>query len=226
VHRLFFQPKGFTLMEMLVVLAIISVLSALAIPALVSLMQARNLTQNIDQLSGMLEVARNEAITRDTYVWVGIQSMTANGNSGLQVAAVASIDGTGNNTGSSNLIGVAKVVMLENVMLCAWSSLKATTRALSTSYFSVPIAPLSLANNVNGISFQSGSTEFNQKTSITFTPRGQALLPGAVSIATGYDPYIDVSLRETNRTQIPVNAEDTSIVIDGSTGAIQILRLQ
>jgi prepilin-type N-terminal cleavage/methylation domain-containing protein len=217
--------KGFTLMELLVVLAIISILSALTLPSLMSVLQTRNFSQNLVQLSEVLEIARSEAVARDTYVWVVVQKTTDNGRSGLQVVALASIDGTGNNTTSTNLTGLTKVTLLPGITLCSWTSLKEATQGVSTNYFSVPFSPLSLANDTNGISFQAGSTSFTQKTSITFTPRGEALLDGTVSLTTGYDPYIDVSLQITHGTQVAANAQDASIVIDGSTGATQIVRL-
>ncbi len=222
------QPRrdAFTLIELIVVLAIGVLLSAAALPALVSVLQSRGLTQDIYGLSEMLDLARNEAISRETYVWVGIQPVTNNGTAELQVAAVASMDGTGNNTVVSNLIGISKVLYLQNVVLCQWSNLKLATQKLSTNYFTTAIMPLSVANNTTGVSFQAGTVQFTQKTTITFTPRGEALLPGSVSIATGYDPYIDVSLREAHGTQIAENADDASIVIDGATGATQMLRLQ
>ncbi len=86
---------GFTMVELLVVIAIMIVLVALTVPALTSMAKGNQMTQSLIEISGMLEQARQYAISRNTYVWVAMRP-NPNGANGdeLSVAVLASKTGT------------------------------------------------------------------------------------------------------------------------------------
>jgi len=66
------SKAGFTLLELLVVIGVMSLLMALAVPAFNSIGNGANLTKSAYDLEGILNEARTYALANDTYVWVGV----------------------------------------------------------------------------------------------------------------------------------------------------------
>jgi prepilin-type N-terminal cleavage/methylation domain-containing protein len=85
---------GFTLIELLTVLGIIAIMTAIAAPLIPSLLKADQLDSSIGTLSGLLEQARETAISSNTYVWVAFTDAPANSATGTWVATIQSKDGT------------------------------------------------------------------------------------------------------------------------------------
>ena len=97
------QPHSFTLVELVVVLAIIGILTAFILPVFANLKSANDLTSAAFTLKGVLEQARTYARVNNTYAWVGFyeedgssESVTPPipGNGRLVLSTVASLDGT------------------------------------------------------------------------------------------------------------------------------------
>ena len=95
-----FQKNAFTLVELLVVMAIMIAMVGLLVPALSGLKGSGDITKTAYDISGSLELARTYAMGNNTYVWVGFfeeDPTKGNGNPGqgrLIVSIVASKDGT------------------------------------------------------------------------------------------------------------------------------------
>lgn len=70
IRRCGSRSKAFSLIELLVVLAIIGILAAIAIPALNSMSSAPNLTASANQLSAEINLARQTAVTMNSPVEV------------------------------------------------------------------------------------------------------------------------------------------------------------
>jgi type IV fimbrial biogenesis protein FimT len=62
--------RGFTLIEVLVALAIIFILALVSIPSFINLIQSRRLSTAAEQLYNTLQYARTEAIKRNANVYV------------------------------------------------------------------------------------------------------------------------------------------------------------
>ena len=130
------RRRGFSLVELLTVLLIISIMSALAITAFTSLGKSDGFANATTTISTLLEQARAYAMANNTYVFVGIEETNGStpssatqtaGQGRVAMQAFASLDGTLNLT-STNLAAINRLQILNNVDLPA--SLSATTGTL------------------------------------------------------------------------------------------------
>lgn len=211
------HAEGFSLVELLVVMGIIVMLVSVVTPVFHGMQSAQGVTQGTYDTAGLLELARAEAITRRTYVWVGFQNST--NPQEIRMAAVYSRDGT-SDASASNLMNLTRVLHIKNVLMTNWDDLKNTTRTLLTDGTSN-----SVASNSAGISFTVGTSRF-EKTTITFTPRGQAMLKGTPTSDDGYISLIDVSFRQSHGQTVQSNADDAALIVNGATGTQKIIQLQ
>ena len=215
------QGVAFSLIELLVVIGIVGILAALGIPAIQSIAGAYGVTRAGDDAAALLELARNEALARQTYVWVGFESTNNSGSMELLMAAVASRDGCGTNTAGTNLTPLTRVVRIKNTALASWENLKSDTRNLLPSP-----DPISLSTNSDGITFQVGATPFQSGRTLTFSPRGEVLLKGKAGIYDGYERLIALGLRQTRGTSIPQDADDLAVLVEGATGSTSLLQIR
>lgn len=126
------RTHAFTLIELVVVLAIMAVLTAFIVPAFTTLKSANDLTNAAYTVKGVLEQARTYARVNNTYAWVGFYEENASiastnpptaGNGRLVMSSVASVDGTtvyGATPGAidpTKLVQVARLVRVENLHL-------------------------------------------------------------------------------------------------------------
>lgn len=128
--------RGFTILEMLVVIAIVGALMVLVIPTLRGVSSAGNLTNAAYEVAGTLERARSYATANNTYVWVGFfeedgargSTCPATAGTGrIVLSVVASRDGTAiynlrstknpDPIDPSRLLQVGKLVKIDNVHL-------------------------------------------------------------------------------------------------------------
>ena len=133
------RKRAFTLLEMLVVMAIIALLMVLVAPAFTSLKSAGDVTGAAYTVKGVLVQARTYAMANNTYTWVGFyeENTTATaptnsvppylGKGRVLLAVVASKDGTTScqdpNSTTANRIPltaslirqIGKLVKIENI---------------------------------------------------------------------------------------------------------------
>jgi len=126
------KPHAFTLVELVVVIAIISVLTALLVPAFTNLKGANDLTNAAYTIKGVLEQARTYARVNNTYAWVGFYEENGSiastnpptaGSGRLVLSSIASVDGAtvfGSTPGAmdpTRLMPLAKLVKIDNMHL-------------------------------------------------------------------------------------------------------------
>jgi len=200
----FRASPSFTLVELLVVILIIAILTAIAVPLIPSLLKANVVDEDVATLSGILEQARETAISRTTYVWVAFTDPPASTpGDGIWVATIQSVDGTEapiNTTvapswatsvtipsaASVNLQMVSKLQNLPGIAITNWLYLPAAVTNLATAapYNITNPAPLFETNTVSNSKTQwtVSSVQFSEGNSATtyfthvieFTPNGEA----------------------------------------------------
>lgn len=221
----FLSPRrmiwGFSLIELLTVIAIVSMLAVVSGPAISSIAGARQISKGAYDVAGLLELARSTAVARQTYVWVAFQNTNTASGPEVRMAAVGSLDGSGANLDPANLFGVSRVITIRHAVMTPWGELKKATRDLAGTNTS----PQSVASNTSGGSFSVGNMTFDSNNTLTFTPRGEVILKGVVSPLDGYDNLIDVSFRQARGSFVSPEADDAAVIVDGPTGAVRMLQL-
>jgi len=104
------------------VIAIMIVFAALSAPSIVGIVSGNQLTNNVYQLSGMVQQARTLAITQNTYVLLGFYSYVNNGTQSVMVAMVAGKSGQltdvlSGTSSTTNFMMVNNNATLKNVQI-------------------------------------------------------------------------------------------------------------
>jgi len=169
--------QGYTLIELLTVIAIIAIMTTAATSLVPPLFESNQLDKNMTTLSGILEQAREAAISRNTYVWVAFTSNPPSSSpaSGVRTVLFESQDGTDvlsnfTNTGTSSsplLIGSANgLAPLSPLQTLPGIQLSVPTGSLSKGGAFLQ-SGMNLTLNVGGI-----AQKFTQ--AVMFTPDGEA----------------------------------------------------
>ncbi|HEX4140258.1 MAG TPA: prepilin-type N-terminal cleavage/methylation domain-containing protein [Candidatus Methylacidiphilales bacterium] len=208
--------RGFSLVEMMCVLAVVSVLASLIWPAVVGMVAGDRLSNNAYMLSNVLQQARATAIARHTYVWVGFQSY--NDANGVPAVMVASVAGNSGQTSDlpANTVLTEKPTILKNVALTAQTNYQilpgydssVTTQDVASQGYSFQI---SVAGNAN--------TTFGDV--IAFGPDGQVNLAQASSGTLQLVQCLGMGLQQApSSTKLHVAA----IQVRGLSGEVSVLR--
>lgn len=206
-----FSTSAFTLVELLVVMAIIGILAALVVPALPSLLGSQGLSRAVSDVGGIMELARVEATSRHTYVYVGFTNTTTFGNSELRIGAVSSKDGTTDQS-STNLIPLTRLVKIQNVKIVDRGELPAVVPATESTDF--------VSGFTNRLNFSVGSQSFDGAPVVIVSPQGE-VVPGAGSGF--FKPAARVGLVPTKGVT-PMTNDGAVVVYRGGSGTIETIR--
>src|SRR4029077_14733192 len=89
------SARGFTLLELLIVVSIVGLLLLLIAPAFTTIKSGTDVTSAAYTIKGVLEAARTYAKAKNTYTWVGCaDSVGSNVTGSVALAVVASKDGS------------------------------------------------------------------------------------------------------------------------------------
>jgi len=205
---------GFSMIELLVVVNIMVYFCWLVVPAVTSILSAQGVGEASYQVSSLVERARNEAVTRQTYVWLALQEEASEGSLGLRAGMVCSKDGTAN-TNATNLMPLNRPVLIRNVGLTAVGK--------GTAGEPKGLSPVDLGLLANGLNFRIGKNNFQQGRSITFLPLGEVSVSPTPDTLTGFDPLLGICLRRSHGMSLQPG-DDAAVLIDGSTGSPVVYR--
>ncbi|MCE9543845.1 MAG: prepilin-type N-terminal cleavage/methylation domain-containing protein [Verrucomicrobia bacterium] len=225
---------AFTLLELMVVIAIMGLLFALMGPAFNAFKVGGDLTRAATEIQGVLEQARTYALANNTYVYAGLQEVdviTPSANDGigrLAIAVVASTTGMRPYTNSpaallaANITPLGKVRYFDNLHITNKSSLASVGNMSRTTADVDLIASRALTT------FQwpmTGTAKYNfSKMIVEFSPQGTA----SVQTTATYDPslnqYLEIALLPTRGNVAATNANQAAIQINGLTGAVRVYR--
>lgn len=205
------RRSAFSLIELLVVIAIIGILAALIVPALPSILGSQGLSRAVSDVGGIMELARAEATSRKTYVYVGFANESAFGNAELRIGAVASKDGT-TSQNSNNLIPLTRLVKIQNAKIVDAAGLPAVVPAAGLSDF--------VTGFTNRVDFSVGAQRFSNAPVVVISPQGE-VVPEAGSAF--FRPAASVGLVQT-KGQTVMDNDGAVVVYRGGSGRIETRR--
>jgi len=219
--------EAFSLIELLTVMGIMSLLLVATLPSL-SRLSSASFSNSLVQISSTLDYARAEAMSRNTYVWVGLKNIVTNGTSTVRISMVRSQDG-GTNLSSSNLCSAGKSLSLENVMLVGIGDLNSDLRRkISDDTGAGTMVDMSNPGTSQTFTEPPSANQQTYTSFILFTPQGEALVPqnSSTSSATPFVPYILIALRPTKGTVLPADdANGAAIILSGGNSHQRSYRL-
>ncbi len=214
---------GFSLIELMCVIMIMSILTAMSWTSIVGIVSGNHLSNSAYDLRGLMLQARTDAMTQNTYVWLGFSPTTKNGAPSLLVTSVAAKSGLVTDLQSGNYQVVRRPILL-----------KAVSLDTAQAYLNLP--GLDNANNSNSDAVSSdtashsayafkvsiaGNAQAQFSTVIAFSPDGQTRLPqadGSLALVSKVGIGLNASPSPAN------NAHRAAVQIHGLSGQVSVLQ--
>lgn len=213
---------AFSLVELLLVMAVLGLLVAMSVPALSSLRTVGNMRRSADQVSATLSEARAEALAKNSYVWVGLKNKEISGVNYVILATAASTDG---GPSLSEIQKIGRSVALEGIKLVPLADMPGELQGKILAIRQGQVM-LDMADSGDLQTFTVAGETF--PACILFTPDGEALVPQTAdtTATTPFTPLILIGLRAALGTD--ASGPDTKavcIVVDGGTSTERQYRL-
>jgi Tfp pilus assembly protein FimT len=242
------SETGFTLVELLIVVATIALLMVLVAPAFTNIKSGGDVTSAAYTLKGVLDTARTYAKANNTYTWVGFYeenvANTASPNADTPpvgrviMSIIASKDGTAvydpNNLttiDATKLIQVGKLTKVENAHLWTHTDSPSGTGSTFDTRLNVAttycIGDSSPANSATPFQYPIGnpvpSPQYIFRKAIQFNPRGEARINNSSNPP---QTAAEVGLEPTHGATIPasVPANIVAVQLTGIGGDVTIYR--
>lgn len=223
---------GFSIIELLAVIAVISIIAGVSVPALSGLNRAGNANRAIAGVAGALDLARQYAVSRNTYTWVVLAANpSAVGGSSLYAVVLGSRDGSNTIDGVTAVdldtratyrldTATANVEVLQRTMAFP----NAVVEPLASSPAPAGLPPAAPNANVS-FKFAASSVEAmaflnanpNAQRVVQFSPTGQARVSGSIN------QVVELGLKPM-KGRIPDEINVAAIQVSGLTGQTQVYR--
>jgi prepilin-type N-terminal cleavage/methylation domain-containing protein len=207
----FKSRSAFSLVELLVTMALIALLATLSVPALSSRNRAAGVHRAGFEVSSLLEQARSHAMAHNTYTWVGFAPQE---DGTLKVGVVAAKNGeaapavSDASAPNSDVIALGKLYSLQQVSLCAPPQSGERPVARDEGQLgsvATAIRPFSIGQGSRKVEFDKYVVQFNS--------RGEARISSSVQ------PLVEIGLCSA---QDPDNY--AAIQIGGLSGSVMSYR--
>jgi prepilin-type N-terminal cleavage/methylation domain-containing protein len=244
-HRAGRASEGFSLIELLVVLAIMSLVTAMAVPVINGIKDSQNVNMATSSVSLALQRARTYAMTHNTYVWVGFYEEAANtttptnvfpyaGAGQLVIGMAASVDGTqvyadsatSGNLQTPQVAQIEKLVKLENIHCTDLGLPSGTGTSLATRPNGAYAGTASEQYGIDSDNSQQAAhflvlDGYTFYKTIRFSPGGEASIDDSSALRR----IGEIGLRPTHGAEINLNtANIAAIQFSGTEGAVQTYR--
>jgi prepilin-type N-terminal cleavage/methylation domain-containing protein len=220
------RDSGFSLIELLTVIAIMSLLVSVAVPAITSLAKGNQMNQSLIEIAGTLDQARQYAISHNTYVWVAFRpNPTGAAGDELSVVLLASKTGTDPSpwthygtvpNAQIDMLGRVRTftqIRLEEAGTFGENQIPALAGKSAVTLDNTP----STDTAVFGIKLPGASAPVDFTRAIQFTPSGEARVASSVIDA------IEFGLHPT-RGNVADNHNVAVLRVNGLTGQTTVFR--
>jgi len=223
--------RGFSLTELMVVMGIIAMILGFAAPSIVGVLKGKKVEQAIGALSGILESARMDAITQNSYYWTGVAAVpkskpTTSGQDELWVMTFRATKGESRvPTDSKSIIPTSALQRIEGVGLVKKAELPSVVAgAVPDTAVDMSATPASSTTLKWGGAGGTGEMTFDKL--VLFTPRGEALLEtGSAGALPLPEQYLLFGLGRTVEGKLVQNEKDlAAVLISGITGRVNVVR--
>jgi prepilin-type N-terminal cleavage/methylation domain-containing protein len=216
---------AFSLVELLVVMAVIGILIGLAGIAMNHLGRAGALSKTASDIAGILEAARAHSMAHNTYVWVGLKNVTQGNVDWIVVGVVGSRSGEAN-PGEGGLVQLGRLHRFENFQLVTGlpNTEGAFQRPAASAGGVIPgagaIFTFQAGSGANAVVFDTDVIQFNS--------RGEALVgqpnPGDPGRRVPPQRITEIGIQSSIGGLI-VNPDNFAVIqIGGLTGSVTLFR--
>lgn len=171
----------------------------------------------VEQLSGALDLARWEARSKSTYVWVCLKKMESGGDQGMRLVVYGSLDGTSDGS-AANLRPLTPVKLLKNIHVPGGGGTLTPERLLQ-DYTTAVIGDSDIRTYLSGSTWAGAPDAIDTLGQVIgFTPSGEAFIPGKTRSG-----LIEVIV-EPFQHGADSSAKSSSLLVSCSTGSVQVYR--
>jgi Tfp pilus assembly protein FimT len=247
--RIRLRSGAFSLVEILITIALMALLMAFVVPAITGRKEAANVSKVVYDMAGAIEEARAYAIVNNTYVWVGIAEVDqsrsetgaqATGIGRVGLVAVASKDGSqiydesdpgGNWAAEYNrtpkagrLISIGRLLRFENIHIANGLGAIPATGKMARPQVSAEYQ-LGSSTCFSSLIFpyplgsDIAGGQYNFSKVIQFDPQGTLKIVNNADSSSYTPEWIEISLQQTHGSGVPPVPDSAN---SGNHAAIQI----